>query len=476
MRQAIEVQAWNYLYFRNGDTGKPYYYFITNIEYISDTTIELFLELDVLQTYLFDFELLPCFIERQHTETDEIGEHTIDEGLEIGELVTAQQLNIDPGALCIMVMSTINPNGTTEETAAPALPYMYNRVFSGVKIWAVDPTKWAEWGNQIDVLDELGKTDAILSMWMYPKALVTLGGESTWDAAIANPVEAAVDYKTSPYLYTFSKRYGTLDGYTPKNRKLYCYPYNFAYCTNNEGASAVYKYERFSSDLMGFTLSGSLSPDGGIHITPMNYNGITYNYHEGMLLKGYPTCAWDSDVYKMWLAQNQNQQNLAMVSGGLKIAAGAVGAIGSLATGNVMGAVGSVAGAVNGAQQIGSLLAQRADMEIVPPQAKGGFSSSVNVTDSMLAFSFYFKSINAEHARIIDDYFTMYGYKINRVQTPKLNARPAYTYVKTIGCHIKGGMCTDDIVKIESIFDNGITFWQYGDRIGDYTINNEPYA
>lgn len=478
-----QAKSWNYLFFQNGANGKLWYYFINQIEYINDNTVELSLEMDVIQTYLFDFNLLPCFVERNHTTSDGIGEHTVEEGLDVGELTVNGQNTIDPGNLCIMVMSTINPNATTEETAIPALPYMYNRVFSGVKIWAVNPSKWASWGNQLDTLNTMGKSEAIVAMWMYPMQLVKLGGGATWSTDdIALPVESAVSQTDATIVYSIPKQQTTIDGYTPKNNKLFCYPYNFAWVTNNNGAHAVYRYERFDNDTMAFVLSGSLAPDGGLHMTPKNYDGLLNNYGAGMNLTGFPTCAWDSDIYKLWLAQNQGQNAVSYLTAGLKIvggvgaaiASGAMAATGVGAVPGVAGAGAGIATAISGAQQIAGLLAQNHDKEIVPPQANGALSSSVNITNNQHGFTFYFKSVTAEVARILDNYFTMYGYRINRVQVPSINARPNFTYVKTVGCNIQGNMCNEDIVAIETIFDNGITFWKKGDAIGNYSLDNSP--
>ena len=183
-------------------------------------------------------------------------------------------------------------------------------------------------------------------------------------------------------------------------------------------------------------------------------------------------CAWDADMYKMWLAQNQNQHQFAMTTAGLSIAGGAVTAVASLAMGNAVGAVGGVGAMIGGAQQIGALMAQKADMAIQPPQARGSFSAGVNVTSKRQIISFYMKSASAENAKSIDDYFTMYGYKLNRVTHPYIYCRQCFTYVKTVGCIIHGNLCIEDITKIEGIFDKGITFWVDGDKIGDYTQHN----
>lgn len=477
-----QAKKWNYLYFQN-DGGKTYYYFISNIEYVNDNAVNLRLDLDVIQTYLFDFDLLDCFVERQHTTTDSPGEYTLDEGLELGELVdnSVYHANNEIGELCILVLASFNPNYADTEKPVQAFAGMYDRVFSGLKVWAVSSADWAEWGAKLEELDEAGFTDGIIGMWMYPKALVKLGGENTWtDTDLCKTVGGSVTLGADITPYP-SGTPTKVNGYTPTNKKLLSYPYNFIYATNNMGNSAVYRFERFA-DSPAFKVTGSISPDGTVKMRPSTYNGLPLNtsdidqsnYDQGITLGGFPSCAWDADVYKMWLAQNQNQHALSNVTSGLKIVGGALATGVGLATGALPMAGAGAMAMVSGSSQIAGHLAQKSDMEIQPPQSRGSFASNVNITANRHTFSFYHKSISAENARVLDDYFTMYGYKLNRVQAPNIHARPAFTYVKTIGCHIKGNMCTEDIVKVESIFDNGITFWVNGDRVADYSQSNTP--
>ena len=463
-----EALQWNYLYFRNPNS-KVWYYFINAIEYVNDNTVKLSLELDVIQTYLFDFNLLPSFIERQHTETDEIGEHTVDEGLELGELINKKVYDYNYlNNLCILVLSTIDPM-----TGADIRGMVIDDVYSGLGLFCVPPDSFQDWVDTLAGMESDGTIDAIVNMWMYPFALVS-PAEGYDSSEPCFPVGGVETYE-----FTVTKDYtGLADGngskYTPKNNKLYCYPYNFLYATNNSGGSATYMLERFSHDLCEFSVNGALSADGVIKLVPQYYKNAASNYDEGLTLGGYPTCAWDADMYKIWLAQNQNTQALGMATSQIKVAGGAIAGIGSLLMGNIAGAVGGAATAISGAGQIANTLAQRKDMDIAPPQSRGQHSANVNIVNSKQCFSFYWKCVAPEYARIIDDYFTMYGYKLNRVQVPNIAARPAFTYVKTIGCHILAYLNNEDTVAIENIFDSGITFWKNGDRIGDYSQDNTP--
>lgn len=473
-----EADGWSYLYFTNSANGKTYYYFIDNIEYVNDNTVRLKLQIDVLQTYYFEYDLLPCFVERQHTLTDEIGEHTVDESLEVGELTNAREpYAFDIGEMAVLVLATINPNYADTATPIQALSGKYDNVFSGLKVWAVNADnaeQIANWGSQLERLSEAGFIDGVVNMWMYPQRLVKLGGENTWgDDDLCKTVNGSAYWDV-----TLDNWGNPFDGYTPKNNKLFTYPYNFLYASNNAGGSAVYRYERseYNSqpNWISFRVHGSISPDAATFLYPTDYNGAEHNYEEGLTLGSFPTCAWDSDTYKMWLAQNQNQQAHANQSALITAGAGAAAAVGSAVTGNIAGAVGGLGVAYSGLKQIQALNAQKADMSIQPPQARGQFSSNINMAMGRQTFTFYFKCLSKENARIVDDFFTMYGYKLNRVQQPRTNARKSFTYVKTIGCHVNSYLCNEDALKIEAIFDKGITFWKNGDRIGQYTDDNSP--
>ena len=66
----------------------------------------------------------------------------------------------------------------------------------------------------------------------------------------------------------------------------------------------------------------------------------------------------------------------------------------------------------------------------------------------------------------------IFGYPKRCLAIPDITARPVYTYTKTIGAYIYGDAPASDLQQIASYFDNGITFWQNPDVVGDYTVDN----
>lgn len=461
-----QARAWSYLYKVNTTTGLRNYYFIVGQEYVNPHTVELQLELDVMQTYMFTASLTECFVEREHAEQDAIGQHIIAEGLDTGDYVIVDSANANIGDLCIMIASSLDLDSVTEESDVPAAGAVYNGVYSALAIYAVKRADFGVWQTALNRLDEWGKSDCILAMWMYPINLVTTSDNWSSDVKIHKVARAT----TIDGTLARPTKLGRFVPYTPRNKKLLCYPYSFLYLTNNSGSAAIYHYEKFDSpDSPVVRCVGSLSPDGACHLFPVSYNGKILNYEEGLTLGGYPSCAWTQDSYKLWLAQNQGQQIAAYTTAVASIVGGAI-------TGAAVPGAGALAGvgmAASGLHQIGSLLAAQHDREVQPPQSKGSFSSSVGVAAEHHNFTVAAKTIDEQHARILDDYFDMYGYKCEQIKVPAKNHRPAYWYTKTVGAHVVGGANAAERAKIGSIYDAGITFWRDGSQIGNYSLDNK---
>ena len=481
-----EAGSWNYLYFWNptpyvGDL-KNYFYFITKVEYINDRTVELFLEMDVMQTFLFDFNLNQCFVDREHSATDFYAEHLEEEGLDLGYYVN-RSVNDDTllDELCILVMSTVDlmsaqldDNG--KEVYADYYGTKIDGVFSGAGLWACEVNKWGGLVSILRSMDKAGVSDGVISIYMYPKELVTLATGSSWDDNDQmKPVYGINKNKLSTQFLSPTSLAGN---YTPKNQKLLHYPYTYLYVTNNQGGSAIFPYEKFATEnengrrVAKFKYGGTVLPEGSVCLTPYDYDGMLSNFESSLSITNFPVCSWNQDTYKLWLAQNQNSQQLAMAESVVKIGVGVATAGVSVASGNLLGAGGGLAAAYSGVSQISGLLAQKKDAEIQPLQSKGNISGTINTAMGEKHFTFIQKSVDSATATRLDNYFTMYGYKTNRVKVPNRNVRTAFTYTKTIGCNAYGNIGMEYIRQINSIFDNGITFWRDGDKIGDYSQSN----
>lgn len=431
----------NYMAFQNASFGSKWFYaFILAVEYVNNVTSEITYEIDVLQTWHFDYILEQCFIERQHTETDNAGENLIPENLELGEYV------VDDFFVTGLLNTFYIVLGCTFDSSfQDATGDLYSGIYSGLQFHAFtnDAAGVAACNSFITDATIYGKSSGIVCIFLMPSTMVNAKGS------------------TAPSARTYSiakpDQYHAIGGYIPKNKKLYCYPYNFLYATNMQGNAAIFPYEYFSGSTCDFQISGDMSPNPSVIMCPVNYKGITgVNFDEKMVLSGYPQLSFNIDSYKAWLAQNAT----------------------SLAVNATATAATALANPISGLVGAASLVAQVYEHSIMPNQARGGAGSSANCAHGLQEFAFSHKHIRPEFMAIVDDYFNMFGYAIHRVRIPDRNARPEWTYVKTVGCKISpaatSGLPGDDTEKIEQLYNSGIRWWNNPAHIGNYTYNNAP--
>lgn len=446
-RKADDLYDCNYLMFQNTAYGNKWFYaFVTGVEYVNNETSEVSFEIDVMQTWHFDYDVKTSFVEREMSITDNIGDNLVPENLEIGDYIYE-----DLGLTSLFNLYQIVIAATFDENMDDATGGMYGGVFSGLHYNVF--SSWQSAASFIAEATEQNKADGIVSIFMLPIAFTA-------------------DYQSSmPEVFNIErdKHITDIDGYIPRNNKLFTYPYNLLYVTNNEGNVANYAFEYFSTDKCNFNVSGAMCCTPECMLVPLNYKGVEKNYNEKLTIGNFPQCAYTVDTFKAWVAQNQNQ-----------LALNAINAIGTTAAGAaVMYASGGMLGAgmtLNGIQQIGSLVASVSDKSTLPPHARGGGGSIINMANQIKGFQFYYAHIRAEFARIIDDYFNAYGYATHRVKIPNRVIRPHWNYVKTVNVSLTGSVPADDMARLRQIYDNGVTFWRNGAEVGNYALDNRPSA
>ena len=79
---------------------------------------------------------------------------------------------------------------------------------------------------------------------------------------------------------------------------------------------------------------------------------------------------------------------------------------------------------------------------------------------------------NLESSERIDKYFSVYGYKVNKIKVPNINSRSNWNYIKTIGANIHADIPQGDLDQIKNMFNTGITFWHTTTHFLDYSQNN----
>lgn len=448
-----EMMMYNYCYYENPSYGsKRFYAFITQIEFIATDTVKLYLELDVYQTWQFDLTFNMCFVEREHTSNDTIGFNTIPENLEIGEYVIQERIKDTnlTGNLKLVIQSTVNPSELIDDYGA-----IYNGIYSGVKYYTY-PTIGLD--MILNTMASNSKIDAITGMFYAPDWLI--------------PQSGGGDVNESDDVYSYEINIGkinTLSGYTPKNKKCLTYPYCAVVVSNANGGNAIYhpnEWDLYFSD-MKFKVIGALTPGCAIRIYPRDYKGLLDNIDEGINLGKYPQVNWATDQFTNWLTQNAVNVGTNLIGSGIQIVGGGM-MMGTPTT--AFGGVGAIASGVSG---IANTLNEVHKASLVPPQSSGNINSGDVITSSKNnTFHIYKMVIKEEFAKIVDDYFTMFGYKTNRVKVPNLTGRKNFNFVKTIDCNLDAPIPQDHLNKLKNIFNTGVTLWHDPNKMHQYDEDN----
>ena len=427
----------NYIMFQNTAFGTKWFYaFIINVEYVNNVTSNIYYEIDVMQTWFFDVSVLRCFIEREHPNTDDVGDNLVPDNLEIGEYISD-----DFDGTGLLGNYAIVVAATFDENLDDAVGGEYSNIYSGLCFNVFQEPESVN--NFITKATNKNKSSGIVSVFMMPNSMV------------AEP-------NSPPAYHSIEKTKkidGAIDGYVPHNNKLYTYPYNFLYVTNLNGVGVPFPYEYFSdADNCEFSLVGDMSCNPQVVLVPNNYKGVPTNYNEKMVLDGFPQCSYNTDSFKAWLAQNSAGQMVSVGTAAASVIAGV--------------ATGGIGLAVTGAISIANTLAQVVQHATLPQQAQNAQGNSAMVAMRIKDFAFMHMHIRSEFAKIVDNYWDMYGYPCHEVKTPNRNQRPHWNYVKTINANIVGNIPADDLAKMKSIYDAGVTFWKNGDEIGNYGLDN----
>lgn len=529
----------NYMRFQNRNyTGggthenKLFYAFITNMEYVSDAVTKIDYKIDVLQTWMFDYTVNPCYIEREHTNNDAIGANRIAEGLETGPYITPMIEKIDAWDSIYAVDDGDVIQNTTFVVIATQSPdgSQYSSQYNGVA-----SSMYIRFAYNISGLEDIltafrnGATQSlepIVSIGMIP---------SYFKPNVNTPLNPKISYLTAdasiglgPFRCMDQSNPNNEKTYTPKNNKMYCYPYNYMTFESPDGSTIILKHEDFTllasaTHHQQFMTYVSILPEIETVCYPMDYEhvlqgtALTGRYMKYALYsKSYPYCAVASDAFSAWWAQNRYNYP---IQAGMVDAADAISSATQSpivpANGERSGILGFMDRVYNGTQslinglmgaftgksnvqligqlssEIGEAITSGGRSLVSLPQTiasqNAAYEGHKAVPDTLVTrannggvnhymendcYKIHYTKIRPEYAQVIDNYFSCFGYATHVVKTPNVFGRLNWNYVKTVGCTINGNIPVEADEKIKQIYDRGVTFWHNPSTMFDYTQNN----
>lgn len=308
----------------------------------------------------------------------------------------------------------------------------------------------------------------------------------------------------------------TVDKYTPRNKKLLTQDYMFLTVTNGE-VNQEFGFEYFwrENNIATLDVAQYRNPTfewyGGINekgamtgLFPIGYktNGQEVNVNYGLTINNYPDASYcfnsQANTYNAQISQrkfgetlNYGNALINMGTGAIKSMAnmiipgsGGTDLIDSMIMDRGYNTYGEAINTMSGAKGLGGAIENtmsnfmKTKDVIRSPQATSGQANG-NLRSMANAFYLryrhgdqyvlppldfvYFKSsITQEYAKKIDDYFDVFGYKLNVFDSVDkyMSSRPKFNYIKTGFCNIKewGG---PDIARltVAQAFEQGITIW-----------------
>ena len=477
----------NYIAFQNPDySNKWFFAWIDDVIYKGDKNTEITFTVDAWSTWFDKWQKKVCFINRQHVNDDTIGLHTIPENLDIGEVIQESitedlAYGNDFGYWIAVASNWKIKDGSSgaellesdKGTQYAGITVYDNTVF-GTQLFFFHITALSSFADLVLLLlrtNADGHIEDVQNIFILPDVAIDQTKLQSHTAKLISDENTfsfyTMSYDMSPEKFnTEIDKITSFSDYTPKNKKCFVYPYNYLFVSNNQGSNNIYKYEDFNTEKCIFENQFSIAIGGSGRIVPKNYKGMATNDDEALALGKYPTCAWSSDAFTNWLTQNS--VNMAVSLG---LTAGAIA--GTIATGGatapaLAGAVMSVAG------NIGNTIGQFYQASLLPNISGGQANGDVIWACNRNMFSFRQMRVKTEYLKIIDDYFTRFGYAIKSLAMPNITGRTYWNYVE-IGASEEigyGEVPAKYMDTINNACRRGVTVWHNHANVGNYSLNN----
>lgn len=519
-----DIKGVNYLFYKSTKDSKIHYCFVTKKTYINENATRLDVELDVMETYQFDYKINPSYVSREHVDRwdnnlDPIFSIT-DEGLDYGEdYITEKAYKVDKGQLMwfLVTLKAGDPikryaeAGNNPANVAGLQPYIEVLVplnFENHKIGASSSysVKDSALGESFMINDftdfvyrlsntALGNYIMEISYVPYLPCTYTLEGTTlqldgrVWQTLIqfddgtTKVNMLGVTYKgkaetlvSFPHLWGVARAKKTQWDEVKKNplnhrydkrfeSKLLCYPYRYNLLTNWRDTPVLFKNEFLPEDVK-IKMSKVFGYNAPCRYWVHNYKDEELGRSNSLVETASLDFPIPTDQYQEYLLQNKNTLKAMVTNIQIDVASGGInGAINGASGGGIGALIGGLTGAGNaatsGAQKLLSEQAKQKDLRNLPTSYVNSYDSSHSVYDDNLYLTFYRYRISEDAQDRIAYYWHMYGYKSGRVKTPDIRSRNRFNYIQTIGANITGNFDQEDITKIQSIFDRGITFWHY---------------
>lgn len=503
------VTSCNYLRYQNAGFGNKWFYaYITEFEYKNPNTTWIHFQIDAYQTYLFNITWKDCFIEREHVKSDVMGTRFVTEPLNypkdtvIAADIDLPNLSSDTGSFEIIPILLLTECPELGQPSQPKISALINGVPQSMFYWipsngtssevTYNPYEYVNNINTFrDMLVNGNKIDTLVGAFCVPRfslydavslPVYTESGAKDAGEILINSKADFNKYANSVNVSTIIQRhlYGV---FTPKNNKIYTSQFYEMVITNHQGGYIVLKPEYltyYSSSSTGedgwrlnYSLSCGIAPDSNatLKISEDSYNseyGNAENYYT-ISVGDFPVPSMTGDYFSSWLSGHEASTGASAAAG---LTTALIGATMAGATGGAATGIGATM-VVSGLMSVVSSMASVYDASQVADPLKTNTKSTGRLSMGLTKFSCYIRTLSWDNAEKVDNYFNMFGYKVNELKVPEFGTRQYYNYYKMPVCNITGNIPQSALDEIRSKFERGITLWNTSD-VGNYRDGDNP--
>jgi hypothetical protein len=504
----------NYLMYRNNSFGSKWFYaFITKKEYINPNLTQIYFEIDTYQTWIFSVQWNPTFVEREHRNRwNQDGTpviNTVEENLNYGteyRIASAEQYRPCDGVYFLVVACKQGMHGSINKGY-----YATNNGIPQFLVYYLHPFTLAGDTPNTNLGSLSLVTDLLAAVYAQDNAVNNVVSVYVTDCLPNNPsyVNGTVNFDSNNYelvqltgqvngasvstIFVNEMNYGDWiyaagnkhAGFTPQSEsKLTMSPYRIIELVDLRGNRVTYKPEYIDSPDLTITISASLGVNNKVayqikdYLTgALNDDGVKIKINmETALISNEPNeLPILTDLLAAYLQGNrntiQNNRNALVFNGTMGALQAGIGA----ATHSMMAAPMLAEGAQsvgNAYYELQGINAKIQDIRNQPPAISNlGNNVYFDYGHGLTGVWILKKEITPEYQKKLTDYFKMFGYKVNELELPNLQSRQHWNFIKTIGCNIYGDIPNEDLEKIRSIYNNGVTLW-HGDWVGNYNLAN----
>ena len=531
------IMRCNYVFYENPNYAQHWFGgFITDIVYKNDGCAWIYFEEDIYHNWASNIIIDSGFIERETVDDDTIGKHTLLEPVQYPSYTTqykAKLMDVGHNNLTPVIFSTelpekdslagffdgidnltdrisylfdVCPIGIQGGLPQPYFMYVCKYPYEFwhaskiiVKIDGVDKYTSMPVSNLVQLF--MNKLPSIITSICLPKDCLryTPGTLTIRENVVEGFPITGISSANSTMWWGSDydlPQLTTIAGI--KKNKCYAFPYH-KILAQFAGTTEEFARERFRSETGAFRLEFSLTLNPCLNLM-FNYENVSADTRDTLYninFDNFPTLSYSKDQFSQWYAYNKGTVAYSAISAALNVGMLAAGA---RAVGDIAGTTAKHANiehlryvkggaetrkniaqadyitdnAVGVASSIGGLAVNAINAYCAPDNPSGNAKMNLlNFTLGDQSPIIMVRRLIDEQLHAVDNYFSMFGYKVNRVGKPNLTSRKNWNYVKTQNAHCSGNAPQYAIEFMEKALDTGCTFW-HKNAVGDYGDLSNP--